>query len=280
VQNVPFDCLRVVQKTSSTTLIRGIESQVSAEIDLPVDFDTKHPKISYSYDERRRTCSEQLEDGTFRDLATRAAEKTPLFRELQRRSKNILSADVLRQLDSACRHLRGEVLFSKAWVLCEGESDRLLLRLAFESLGLDPDPLGICLIDFKVGIAGQAAFGSLARILGYPVFLFCDDDQAGKDYQRSFKAAADVDDSKVFVAAPDLEHYLLSHSAGDCVRKASEGFGCKSSDSIDTVAKMLHKVNTRFPWELREVLGKAEMQLPLEPDWEEFLRKVAEAARE
>lgn len=278
VQNVPFDCLRVVQK-SDCTLIRGVESKVSIEIELSSEFDAKHPKISYSQDELRMTATELIDEQTCRALIKKAPEKVHMFRELQRRSKSILNSDVQRQLDSACRHLRGEALFSKAWVLCEGESDRLILRLALESLGLDPDPLGICLIDFKMGLAGQAAFGALARILGYPVFIFCDDDDAGKTYQKSFKTAAEVDDSKVFVVAPDLEYYLLSHSAATHVKNVALRLGCSAGDSIDSMAKVLHSANTRFPWYLREELVNAGKSLPVEPDLAEFLRKVAAAAR-
>ncbi len=101
-----------------------------------------------------------------------------------------LSAEDKRRLQREVIHSRGEILFSKALVLCEGETEEQALPLLFERcLGRDGFALGV---NF-VGVGGSGKkylpFFTFARDFHIPVFVFSDGEARGiKDLEKHFRA--------------------------------------------------------------------------------------------
>ena len=88
---------------------------------------------------------------------------------------DILSPEDLKSLDVFCKKNRGEILFARAWLLCEGQSEYLLLRYFAELFGKPLDSYGISVIDFQNN-GSPGAFVGLAESFSIPWVLICDDD--------------------------------------------------------------------------------------------------------
>ncbi|NJN78857.1 MAG: AAA family ATPase [Saprospiraceae bacterium] len=100
--------------------------------------------------------------------------------DLNERSKIFLTEDELFDLKYYTERIRGEVFFAKAWLLCEGQSEYLLLRYFAQLMGKDLDQNGVSVIDYKNnGSAGL--FISLAKHFDMPWLLLSDNDQAYRD---------------------------------------------------------------------------------------------------
>lgn len=104
----------------------------------------------------------------------------------------LVSAADLTRLETYVKRIRGEALFARGWLLCEGQSDHVYLRYFSEVAGLDLDREGISLIDFKNN-GSLGAFASLARGLDIPAIALVDNDSgfasaAQELYARGFSA--------------------------------------------------------------------------------------------
>jgi putative ATP-dependent endonuclease of OLD family len=100
-------------------------------------------------------------------------------------SVRFLSSDLedkdRRRLQREVLHSRGEILFSKALVLCEGETEEQALPLLFKKyFDSEPFEMGISF----VGIGGSGKkylpFFTFGRDFDIPLFIFSDGDDAEK----------------------------------------------------------------------------------------------------
>jgi putative ATP-dependent endonuclease of OLD family len=110
----------------------------------------------------------------------------PRLRDLQRRAAALLSDEELRSLEIYARRTRGEIFFARCWLLCEGQSEVAILPRLAEMMDISLDAQGIALIDYKNN-GSPGAFAALARALDFPWFMFCDDDDGGRDHIREIE---------------------------------------------------------------------------------------------
>ena len=96
-----------------------------------------------------------------------------------------LSEDDLRKLNYHVHSTRGSLLFSRCWLLVEGESDWLVLSECAGILGYDLVSEGISLVTFAQ--AGVGPFIKAANQLGIEWLVVADDDQAGNKSIRTSK---------------------------------------------------------------------------------------------
>ncbi len=96
---------------------------------------------------------------------------------LNERSKMFLTEDELFDLKYYTERIRGEIFFAKAWLLCEGQSEYLLLRYFAQLMGKDFDKNGVSVIDYQNN-ASPALFIVLAKHFDMPWLLFSDNDTA------------------------------------------------------------------------------------------------------
>jgi putative ATP-dependent endonuclease of OLD family len=73
------------------------------------------------------------------------------------------------------------VLFARAWLLCEGQSEYLLLRYFAELLEKPLDQFDVTVIDFQNN-GSPGAFIGLARTFEIPWIMVCDNDDEGKKF--------------------------------------------------------------------------------------------------
>lgn len=147
------------------------------------------------------------------------------LRSLKRSGDNIkalklstsLSAEDTRRLHREVLHSRGEILFSKALVLCEGETEAQVLPMIFERyFGNEAFTLGI---NF-VGVGGSGKkylpFFTFSKDFDIPIFVFSDGEEKTvndlKKYYEQVFGAVDIRNCPQITVLDDtdFEGYLIS----------------------------------------------------------------------
>lgn len=124
--------------------------------------------------------------------------------------------DDLRKIQREVVHSRGELLFSKAIVLSEGETEEQALPELFKAYtGLLPFALGINFVGVNGSGARYRPFLILAKDLNIPVFIFSDgEERAKKELEKHYEkvfGVTDINDADniTILDGTDFEGYLL-----------------------------------------------------------------------
>ena len=152
--------------------------------------------------------------------------------------------DDLRKLKREVVHSRGELLFSKAIVLSEGETEEQALPELFESYtGKHPFSLGINFVGVNGSGAKYRPFLILAKDLNIPVFIFSDGEaqtvkELKKNYEKVF-GATDIDKAPniTILDGTDFEGYLLSQGYQDLIEKTIQ----QVAGNDDAIGKWIEK---------------------------------------
>ncbi|MBW7876942.1 MAG: AAA family ATPase [Candidatus Cloacimonetes bacterium] len=187
------------------------------------------------------------------------------------------SRDDLRKLQREIVHSRGELLFSRALVLSEGETEEQTLPALFEAyIGSPPFALGI---NF-VGVGGSGAkylpYLILAKDLKIPVYIFSDGEPKiirglkanyekifGKD---SYKNAQNI----TVLEGYDFESYLFEQGFGPQMEQVIKELESGKNPDQDPVANwMSKKEGTHSP---REKSNKPKCKTCEQPIYESRVR--------
>lgn len=152
--------------------------------------------------------------------------------------------DDLRKLKREVVHSRGELLFSKAIVLSEGETEEQALPELFESYsGKHPFSLGINFVGVNGSGAKYRPFLILAKDLDIPVFIFSDGEaqtvkELKKNYEKVF-GATDIEKAPniTILDGTDFEGYLLSQGYQDLIEKTIQ----QVAGNDDAIGKWIEK---------------------------------------
>lgn len=99
-------------------------------------------------------------------------------------STNLLDARELQAVDYHVRLNKGHYLFSRCWLLVEGESDFHIMQRLFEYLENSQDELSLSILEMSQVKGKGEPFFKIANALGIQWFLMVDGDNAGRDYAR------------------------------------------------------------------------------------------------
>jgi putative ATP-dependent endonuclease of OLD family len=88
----------------------------------------------------------------------------------------------LQAIDYNVRLARGYYMFSRCWLLVEGESDFHLMPLLFELMGHSQDQVSFSVLEISQVIDKGEPLIKFAKALGIQWFLMADGDHAGNDY--------------------------------------------------------------------------------------------------
>jgi putative ATP-dependent endonuclease of OLD family len=122
----------------------------------------------------------------YRELLKLYPRQDSVHAELKRLkidSEFFLSKEELSDLDTYAKRIRGEILFARAWLLCEGQCEYLLMRYFAGLMGKPLDNLGVAVIDFQNN-GSPGAFVGLARAFEIPWIMLCDNDEEGKKFVK------------------------------------------------------------------------------------------------
>jgi len=223
IQEIPFTQIRMFRRNGPVSKVLyarpSFTAQVRATADLLRFCTNNAPKFDYHAGTSTLTVNGKVEEKEYRDLLTIYPGQSDIHAELRRlriESQLYLSADDLTDLDTYAKRIRGEVLFARAWLLCEGQSEYLLLRYFAELLGTPLDQAGVTVIDFQNN-GSPGAFVGLARAFEIPWVMVCDNDDEGKKFIKQVKDRGLADEEINALVRPlpgdgvDLEMFLVKN---------------------------------------------------------------------
>ena len=132
-----------------------------------------------------------------------------------------------RRIQREVIHSRGEILFSKALVLCEGETEEQALPLLFNKY-FDNEAFVLGVSFVGVGGSGKKylPFLTFAKDFSIPVFIFSDgEDKATKELKKHYGSVfGETDITKspniTILDGTDFEGYLISSGFKSCIEDA------------------------------------------------------------
>ncbi|MDH4027202.1 MAG: DUF2813 domain-containing protein [Nitrospirota bacterium] len=117
---------------------------------------------------------------------------------------------------------RGYYLFSRCWLLVEGESDFHLMPLLFEAMGYSQDQISFSVLEISQVIDKGEPFIKFANALGIQWFLMADGDAAGNDYvtrvNKHLPNGEKLTDRACKLAQLDIEHEFWHNGYDDFMR--------------------------------------------------------------
>lgn len=127
----------------------------------------------------------------------------------------------LQAIDYSIRLARGHYLFSRCWLLVEGESDFHLMPLLFELMGLSQDQVSFSVLEISQVINKGEPLIRFAKALGIQWFLMADGDSAGNDYVNRAKnhlaAGENISDRARTLTRADIEHEFWHNGYDDFI---------------------------------------------------------------
>ena len=129
--------------------------------------------------------------------------------------RGTLSPEEERKFDFHVRRTRGELLFSRCWLLVEGETETTLFTGAAEALGLDLERKGVRCVEF-----GQTDVGMLAKVanqLGIAWYCVLDNDSGRRKYERRIKEQFDTvpESDRLTMPYKNVELFLCESGFGE-----------------------------------------------------------------
>ena len=128
----------------------------------------------------------------------------------------ILTLDETNKLDYQIRTTRGSLLFSRCWLLVEGETEAPLIAECARAMGYDLYADGVSCIEFAQ--VGVEKFIKLADQLGIEWIVLADNDDAGETYKNSAGAQLNGREENDHIRLLDhgtMEVFLCMEGYGD-----------------------------------------------------------------
>lgn len=130
-------------------------------------------------------------------------------------SSGTLSPDERRKIDFHIRFGRGELLFARCWILCEGETELTLLPGLARHLGIDLERRGVRCVQYQH--VGLEVYLKFANDFGISWCVLSDSDLQGKRDKEKVDAYRGTRPLKVVLhpmPEPDIEQYLCTVGFG------------------------------------------------------------------
>jgi putative ATP-dependent endonuclease of OLD family len=223
LQDIPFTAIRLFRRSGPVSKILYVRQSFVAKIPdnngLSAFCTSKGGKFDYHPGTSLLTVNGLLEEKEYRDLLALYPNQQDVHVELKRLrqdSQTYINAEELSDLGTYAKRMRGEILFACAWLLCEGQSEYVLLRYFAELLRTPLDEAGISVIDFQNN-GSPGAFVALARAFEIPYILVCDNDEKGQRFVAQIKDRGLASEEMKALVRPlpdkgmDLELFLVKN---------------------------------------------------------------------
>jgi putative ATP-dependent endonuclease of OLD family len=128
-----------------------------------------------------------------------------------RLSAGSLAQEESRKFNYHVRRARGELLFARAWLLVEGETEAWIFPAAARALKVDLHREGVRVVEYSQSDVGLLA--KVANALGIPWYCVIDDDSGRSKYEDSVKANLGLAEEGERIALPyrSPETHLLEN---------------------------------------------------------------------
>lgn len=291
LQEIPFPQIRMFRRNGPKAKVLYLKRQFKAILPMKVgltEYCVKNTALQYDENTSTLIVNSKIDERTFRKLLIIYSDQKdihPQLRQLYNDSLLYLDEEELGSLNSYVKRIRGEILFARAWLLCEGQSEYVLLRYFAELLNKSLDSAGISIIDFQNN-GSPGSFAALAQAFEIPWVMVCDNDEAGEGFIQQVKARGLTESQITEDILPlpekgvDLERYLMrsgfsseyvsilidkgikiSHAEGDPGFE-NEVVKHLQRDKTDSIARLIDKLciqdsnMNRVPVFLKKVIEK------------------------
>ncbi len=223
IQEIPFKNIRMFRCDGSSSKVLYInqffKTSVPTAEGLLTFCNNNSSKYNFNPGKSILTVYGRMEEREYRKLLRMYPGQNDVhakLKQLKKDSQLYLSDSDLADLDTFAKRIRGEVLFARAWLLCEGQSEYLLIRYFAELMNNPMDNVGVSVIDFQNN-GSPGAFVGLARAFEIPWNMVCDNDNAGKTFVDQIKnrGVSDEEISELVQLFPeegmDLELFLVKN---------------------------------------------------------------------
>lgn len=133
----------------------------------------------------------------------------------------VFSDRELQAIDYSIRLARGHYLFSRCWLLVEGESDFHLMPLLFEFMGHSQDQVSYSVLEISQVIDKGEPLIKFAKALGIQWFLMADGDKEGCGYIKRAKKYLEngeaISDRCTTLVCADVEHEFWHNGYSDFI---------------------------------------------------------------
>lgn len=223
LQGLPIKNIRLFRYDGITARVfyvkRCFEAKMPSDQKLINFCNTSRGKYDFHEGSSTLSVHGKIEDKEYRKILpiySNGKKAQTTLKQLKEESKWYISDEDIADLDTYAKRIRGEVFFARAWLLCEGQSEFLLLQYFAELLGNPFDQAGVTVIDFQNN-GSPGAFIALARNFDIPWILLCDNDCEGEKFVRTLKKLLDSGDNENDLLRPlpendtDLELFLVKN---------------------------------------------------------------------
>ena len=169
LQGIPITSLRLFRRAGGTARVTYVKRHFEANLpneQALLEFCAKsHGKFEYHETTETLVVAGAVDQKEYRTLAqVYHGNKDALnaVRALERESQLYMTDGEIAELDRYAQRIRGEIFFARAWLLCEGPSDFVVIHYFAELLGTPLDEACVTLIDFQNN-GSIGAFVSLAE---------------------------------------------------------------------------------------------------------------------
>jgi putative ATP-dependent endonuclease of OLD family len=272
IQEIPFTNIRVFRRYGSSSKVLYIKRQFSAKIPKTPELlkfcNGKIPAFEYREDTSFLIVKKQIDEHEFeglRNMYSGLEDLQEQLKTLYTESQLYLSDSEIEKLGTYAKRIRGEVLFARAWLLCEGQCEYLLIQYFAELMGKPLDHYGVTVIDYQNN-GSPSIFIALARTYDISWIMLSDSDKAGKDYiEQARKRGLTTEEMECFVRKlpienTDLEMYLIKNGFEreymDILGERGKRFGKKSGEVgfEEEIAAEIRKEKLEYTYALIEKL--------------------------
>lgn len=191
LQNAPFSRIRLMRKVDGSASAFAIPKEFAVTVPLNSDLEKFVKKYSKKFEYRaeseRLVAQSNVEEQEYRELLTCFSSQEdrqkyhPQIKQFRKESAAYISSSDLEKLEDNAKRIRGEIFFSRKWLLVEGQAEYIVLNAVSGLVGYPFDANGISVIDCKNN-GSSGLFAALARVFGFPWVVFCDGDGGGDNF--------------------------------------------------------------------------------------------------
>ena len=223
IQEIPFTNIRVFRRYGPLSKIFYIKRQFIANIPKIPELSKfcEGKSLAFEYKENTATLIvkkriEKKELSELQNLYFGQEEVRTQLKNLYDESQLYISDEELRKLDTFAKRIRGEVLFARAWLLCEGQTENLLVKYFAELMNKPLDKYGVTVIDYQNN-GSPGIFVTLSRAFDISWIMLTDSDEQGKKHVKQVlnRGLTDQEMHDLVRELPiengDLEEYLYKN---------------------------------------------------------------------
>ncbi|MCP4132040.1 MAG: AAA family ATPase [bacterium] len=269
IQEIPLENIRIFRREGASSKVlyvkRSYTSKIPKKDELEKFCSHNQSKFSYHKGTSILSVKGKMTQDEYRKLLTIYSDQRDVhagLKELENESRLYLEDEELIALETYAKRIRGEVFFARAWLLCEGQSEYLLLRYFAELLKTPLDQVGITVIDFQNN-GSPGAFVGLARTFEIPWIMVCDNDEAGKGFIEQVEARGLTQEEADDLARPlpedgmDLELFLVENGFVPEYKEILNKQNENDAGFTDEIVSILRNNKTDYINALIEKLRKA-----------------------